>query len=174
MKAGVTTTLAACLGSCVAGAVLAAEPTDGSYFEASYAFPQTSFAGLSSNQSELVVRGGYNFNRNFAVEAMAAAGASSGDINGVTLKVDSAYGAYLKAQFEAASHFEVYARAGWAHITLSSNAVSGTGSDSSFSYGVGAQYLFNKNWYVQGEYMSLYDKDGVTIKGPAIGVGYRF
>ena len=167
-------TLAACLGNCVAGAVLAADPTNSSYFEASYAFPQTSFSGLSFNQQELVVRGGYNFNRNFGVEAMGAAGISSGDIQGVTLKVDSAYGIYLKGQVEVAPHFELYARAGWAHITLSSNAVSGTGGDSSFSYGAGAQYLFNKNWYVQGEYTSLYDKDGVSIKGPAIGVGYRF
>jgi outer membrane autotransporter protein len=174
MKTAITMTLAACLGSCVAGAVLAAEPTSSSYFEASYAFPKLSGDGLSFNQSELVARGGYNFNRNVGVEVMGAAGMSSGDINGVTLKVDSAYGAYLKAQFEAAPHFELYARAGWAHITLSSNAVSGTGSDSSVSYGVGAQYLFTKNWYVQGEYNSLYDKDGVTIKGPAIGVGYRF
>jgi outer membrane autotransporter protein len=174
MKATATMTLAACLGGCMAGAVLAAEPTDSSYFEASYAFPQISVAGISFNQNGLVARGGYNFNRNFAVEVMGAAGISSGDVNGVTLKMDSAYGAYLKAQFEAAPRFELYARAGWAHITLSSNVVPGTGSDSSFSYGAGAQYLFNKNWYVQGEYTSLYDKDGVTIKGPAIGVGYRF
>jgi outer membrane autotransporter protein len=174
MKTAIVTTLAACLGSCMAGALMAAEPTDSSYFEANYAFPQISFSGLSFNQNQLVARGGYNFNRNFGIEAMAAAGISSGNINGVTLKVDSAYGAYLKAQFEAAPHFEVYARAGWAHITLSSNVVSGTGGDSSFSYGVGAQYLFTKNWYAQGEYTSLYDKEGVTIKGPAIGVGYRF
>jgi outer membrane autotransporter protein len=174
MKAGVTLTLAACLGSCVAGAALAAEPTDSSYFEVGYAFPQLSGDGISFNQGDIVARGGYNFTRNYGIEVMGLAGVSSGDISGVTLKMDSAYGAYLKAQFEAGPHFEVFARAGWAHITLSSNVVSGTGSDSSFSYGVGAQYLFTKNWYVQGEYNSLYDKDGVTIKGPAIGVGYRF
>ena len=110
----------------MAGAVLAAEPTDSSYIEASYVFPQISFSGLSSNQNQLVARGSYNFNRNFGVEAMAAAGISTGNINGVTLKVDSAYGTYLKAQFEAAPHFELYARAGYAHITLSSWA---TGSE---------------------------------------------
>jgi opacity protein-like surface antigen len=174
MKTAMTMAIAACLGSCVAGVVLAADAANSSYFEAGYAFPQLSGYGISFDQGELVARGGYNFNRNFGIEAMAAAGVSSGNINGVTLKVDSAYGAYLKAQFEAAPHFELYARAGWAHITLSSNVVSGTGGDSSFSYGAGLQYLCTKNWYVQGEYTSLYDKDGVTIKGPAIGVGYRF
>ncbi len=174
MQAGITTTLAACLGSCLAGAVLAAEPTASSYVEGGYAFPKLSVDGLSFNQGNLVARGGYNFNRNFGAEFMGAAGVSSGNYFGVTLKMDSAYGAYLKAQFELAPQFELFARAGWTHITLSSNAVSGTGSDSSFSYGGGAQYLFTKHWYLQGEYTSLYDKDGVTIKGPAIGVGYRF
>ena len=167
-------TLAACLGSCVAGTVLAAEPTDSAYFEAGYTAPTLSFDGLSFDQHDFVARGGYNFNRNFGVEVMAAAGMSSGDINGVTLKVDSLYAAYVKGQFEFAPHFELYGRAGWAHVTLSSNVVSGTGSDSSLSYGAGLQYLFTKNWYVQAEYSSLYDKDGVTLKGPAIGVGYRF
>jgi len=171
-------TLAACLGGCVAGAVLAAEPTDSSYVEASYAFPKISGGGGSINQGDIVVRGGYNFNRNLGVELMGLAGVSSEKIGGLTIKVDSAYGAYLKARFEAAPHLELYARAGWAHLNFSTNAFTGpgpnTGSDSSFSYAAGAQYLFNRNWYVQGEYLSLYDKDGITINGPAIGMGYRF
>ena len=174
MKAGIITTLVACAAGCVAGVASAADPTDSSYFEASYAFPNISFSGLSFSQNQLVARGGYNFNRNFGAEVMGAAGLSSGDINGVTLKVDSAYGIYLKGQVEVAPQFELFARAGWAHITLSSNVVSGTGGDSSFSYGGGVQYRFNKNWYLQGEYTSLYDKDGVTINGAAVGVGYRF
>jgi outer membrane autotransporter protein len=185
MKARVTMTLAACLGSCVAGAALTAEPAESSYFEASFAFPKLDIdvsaldptlpaTHISFDENVLVARGGYMFNRNFAVEAMAAAGLSSGNISGVTLKVDSAFGVYLKGQVEVARQFELYARAGWARTTLSTNVASGTSNDNSFSYGAGAQYRFNKNWYVQGEYTSLYDKDGVTINGAAIGVGYRF
>jgi opacity protein-like surface antigen len=176
MKAGITMTLAACLGSCVAGTVLAAEPTEVSYFEVNYAFPEISGGGGGIKQGDIVARGGYNFNRNFGMEAMGAVGVYSEDFNGDTLKVTSAYGAYLKARFEAAPQFELYARAGWAHVTLRATVMGNSDSagDSSFSYGVGAQYLFNKNWYVQGEYTSLYNKDGITINGPAIGVGYRF
>ena len=174
MKAAFMITLAACAAGCAAGVATAAEPTDSSYLEGSYAFPDISFSGLSFRQNQLVARGGYNFNRNFGAEVMVAAGLSSGDINGVTLKVDSAYGIYLKGQVEVAPRFELFARAGWAHITLGSNVVPGTGGDSSFSYGGGVQYMFQQHWYVQGEYTSLYDKDGVTISGPAMGVGYRF
>ena len=170
MKAGITTALAACIASCAAGAALAAEPTDSSYFEASYAFPNLSVCGVSFSQSQLVARAGYNFNRNLSAEVMGVAGISSGDVAGITLKVDSAYGVYLKGQVEVAPHFELFARAGWARTTLGSDI----GSDNSFSYGGGFQYRFDKNWYLQGEYTSLYDKDGITINGPAIGVGYRF
>ena len=52
------------------------------------------------------------------------------------------------------------------HVALS--------SDSSFSYGVGVQYTFSQQWYVQGDYMSYYDKNGDSIRGPSIGVGVRF
>ena len=185
MKNWTAMTLAACLGSCVTGVALAADAAGSSYFEASYAFPKLAFNAsdvdptlpsehLSFNQNTLVARAGFNFNRNFAVEAMGAVGLSSGSVNGVTLKVNSAFGVYLKGQVEVAPHFELYARAGMARTTLSTNVASGTGSDNSFSYGAGAQYLFNRNWYLQGEYTSLYDKDGVRINGPAIGVGCRF
>jgi outer membrane autotransporter protein len=107
---------------------------------------------------------------------MGAAGVYGESFGGATLKVDSAYGTYLKGRFEATPNLELYLRAGWAHVTLRATFMgnSGTAGDSSFSYGVGAQYLFNKKWYVQGEYTSLYNKDGITINGPAIGVGYRF
>ena len=174
MKSKGTIAFVTVLGLASAATASAADPQTSSYVEFGYAAPKIGFAGYSATPGDIVVRGGYNFTKNFSAELFGAAGVASGNISGVTLKLDSAYGAYLKARVEATPHFELYARAGWLHATLSSNAVSGTGSDSSFSYGVGAQYLFTKNWYVQGDYTSFYDKDGVTIKGPSIGVGYRF
>ena len=47
-------------------------------------------------------------------------------------------------------------------------------SDSSFSYGIGMQYKFTDKMYLQGDYMSYYSKDGDTIRGPSISLGYRF
>jgi len=174
MKSAGTIAFVSVLALSAAATAYAAEPQTSSYFEVGYAAPQIGFAGYSATPGNIVARGGFNFTKNFSAEVFGSAGVASGNINNVTLKLDSAYGAYLKAQAELAPHFEFYARAGWVHATLSSNAVSGTGSDSSFSYGVGAQYLFTKNWYLQGDYSSYYDKQGVTIKGPAIAVGYRF
>lgn len=174
MKSTGTIAFVAVLALTAGATAYAAEPQTSSYVEFGYAAPQIGFAGYTATPGDIVACGGFNFTKNFGVEVFGAAGVSSGNISGVTLKLDSAYGAYLKAQVEVARHFELYARAGWLHATLSSNAVSGTGNDSSISYGVGAQYLFTTNWYVQGDYTSFYDKDGVTIKGPSIGVGYRF
>jgi len=84
-------------------------------------------------------------------------------------------GPTLKGQVEAAPRFELFARVGWVHATLTGSApgLSVSSSDSSISYGVGAQYLFTKNWYVQGDYASYYDKSGDTIRGPSLGIGYR-
>ncbi len=174
MRSPPKTVLFAGLGICTALASIGARAAESSYLEFGYAMPQISFAGYSATPGDIFARAGYNFTKNLAGEVMAAAGVSAGNISGVTLKLDSAYGAYLKAQFEAAPHFEVYGRAGWVHSTLSSNAVAGKGGDSSFSYGVGAQYLFTKNWYVQGDYTSYFEKSGVTIRGPAVAFGYRF
>src|SRR3954462_8163165 len=81
---------------------------------------------------------------------------------GVAVKVDNAYGAYLKVRTEASPGFELFGKLGWVHATLNASipGASASSSDSSFSYGAGAQYTFTGNWYVQGDYMSYYDKSG--------------
>ena len=59
------------------------------------------------------------------------------------------------------------------HFTLFARGVA-SNSDSSFSYGMGLQYQFNGSWYAQADYVSYYDKNGDTIRGPSLGVGLRF
>lgn len=146
------------------------------YVEAGLTQLTLSSDGISVKPSNALVRVGFQFTKNFAAELVGAASVSSDTLMGASFKVDSAYGAYLKGQFEVAPKFELFARAGWLHATLSGSAmgVSLSSSDSSFSYGVGAQYRFTRNWYAQGDYASYYEKSGDTIKGPSLSVGYRF
>jgi outer membrane autotransporter protein len=167
-----------CLGIGTALASVDAQAQDNAYFEAGLAQVTLSTSGVSLKPTDALVRFGYNFTRNFSGEIIGAASVSSDSFMGADFKLDSAYGVYLKGQVEAAPNFELFAKVGWVHATLS-GSIPGTGisvssSDSSFSYGAGLQYLFNKNWYVQGDYASYYDKSGDTIKGPSISVGYRF
>lgn len=164
------------LGITTALAGVGAQAEDNVYVEAGITQLTLSSGGFSVKPTNALVRVGYQFTKNFSAEALGATSVSSDTLMGASFKVDSAFGAYLKGQVQVAPGFELFARVGWVRATLTGSApgISLSSSDSSVSYGVGAQYLFTRNWYVQGDYASYYDKSGDTIKGPSLGVGYRF
>ena len=158
------------------GAQAGAQGEGSTYVELGYTQLNWSEGSLSIKPSNALVRVGYQFNSYLAAELLGAASVSSDTLQGVSFKVDSAYGAYLKGQVPVGPKFELFARAGWLHATFTGSFMSTSVSvgDSSISYGVGAQYHFTKNWYVQGDYASYFNKGGDSIKGPSVSVGYRF
>jgi len=164
------------------GAAHAATDDMKPYLEGSYAWPKMETSGFSATAGVGIVRAGINFDRFVALEAFGAFGTS--DANGgvygipVSLKLNSAYGAYIKGQYPVAPHFELFVRAGWLHasveVTDKYYGLSGSSSDSSFSYGGGVQVPFGNGWYAQGDYMSYYSKNSDSIRGLSVGLGYRF
>lgn len=164
------------LGICAALPSFAAAPEGQTYAEVGYGWLKLSSDGFDVTSGELIGRFGYEFNKNLGAEVFGATSVSSGDIYGVSVKVDNAYGAYLKVRAEVAPAFELFGKLGWVHATVNASipGASASSSDSSFSYGVGMQYTFNGKWYAQADYMSYYDKSGDSIKGPSLGVGVRF
>jgi outer membrane immunogenic protein len=164
------------LGVCTALPSFAAAPQGQTYAELGYGWLKLSSDGFDVTTSELIGRFGYEFNKYIGAEVFGATSVSSGSVDGVSVKVDNAYGAYLKVRGEAAPGFELFGKLGWVHATLNASipGASASSSDSSISYGVGLQYTFSGNWYGQADYMSYYDKSGTSIKGPSIGVGVRF
>ena len=176
-----TRILAALLGPCLLGIAGAAQAADEMkpYVEASYAWPKLDSSGFSATSGAMVLRGGVNFNPYWGVEAVGLFGTSDATINvgfPISLKIKNAYGAYVKGQYPVAPQFELFARAGWLHATAEASAMgfSDSSSDSSFSYGAGFQIPFGTGWYAQADYMSYYSANGDSIKGPSLGVGYRF
>ena len=175
--------LLACAGACGALASAGAH-AEGFYTELGYASIKvgSSSAGFSATVGDAALRVGYMFTKNFGAEVFGATGVTSGDVCCVgpsvpaSIKIDSAYGAYLKGQFEVAPSFELFAKAGWVNATAKASAlgISASTSDSSFSYAIGVQWLITRNWYAQADYASYYDKSGDTAKGPSVSVGYRF
>ena len=161
---------------CASLPALAAPPEGQMYGELSYSWMKLSTTGYNVTSDDVIGRLGYEFTKNFGAEIFGATNISSGSLYGVDVKVDNAYGAYFKARTEVAPGFELFGKVGWLHATVNASipGASASSSDSSFSYGVGVQYTFNGPWYVQGDYMSYYDKSGDSIKGPSIGVGVRF
>ena len=166
----------ACFGICAALPSLAASPDGQTYAEVSYSWMKLSSSGYDVTSNDLIGRFGYEFTKYVGAEVFGAINVSSGSLYGVSVKVDNAYGAYLKLRTEAAQGFELFGKLGVVHATVNASVpgASASSSDSSFSYGVGVQYTFSGQWYAQVDWMSYYDKSGDTIRGPSIGAGLRF
>ena len=166
----------ACAGFCAALAAVPVQAAVQPYAEVGYAWLTLSSDGYDVTTGDLVGRLGYDFTENFGGEFFGATSVASGDLYGVTVKVDDVYGGYLKLHTETAPDFELFAKAGWVHATVKASVpgFAASSSDSSFSYGIGMQYKFTDKMYLQGDYMSYYSKDGDTIKGPSISLGYLF
>lgn len=76
---------------------------DKAYVELGVATVITRDSGFSARNSIALVRAGYNFNKNFSGEVIAGGGDDASGYYGstnVTFKINSVYGAYLKAKTE--------------------------------------------------------------------------
>jgi hypothetical protein len=147
------------------------------YLEVGYAHTKLESTGLfSENVGIGAVRFGYNFNKNFAGELFLATGLDSANVSGISIKVDSAYGFYLKGKVEVAEGFELFAKPGYVHakVKASGFGASASSSDDSFSWAVGGQYNFSDRIYGQIDYASYYDKGGDKVSGPSISIGFKF
>lgn len=157
--------------------VSAALADSGPYLEAGYAWPTITRPNTASiTPGEFVAHAGYEFSSYVGAELFGATTIQSADLGGAAVRLENGVGAYLTGRIEPAPNFELLAKAGWVHATLSANrpGVSVWGSDSSFSYGAGARFRATWHWYVQADYVSYYDKNGDAVRGPSVGVGYRF
>jgi OmpA-OmpF porin, OOP family len=130
--------------------------------------------------------GGYEFTKNFGVEAGYAhlAKWSESDVDGsVSYKPSSVYVA-ATGTLPLNDQFSLFAKAGVARNHASvrvSIAGLGSGSDSfnhtTAMFGVGAAYNFTKNFAVVAEYENfgkVLDEEGVTIKANMLSIGARY
>lgn len=169
----------------VAGALLAAgaaqaqtQHQNGVYGELGYTFGKVEVDGINASAKPGAIRGivGWDVHPNVALEAMLAGGVKDDTVRGAKIKVQRSYGMYLKPRYALNDQFEVFGRLGFADtkVKASGGGASATGSDNSFSWGLGASYNFSKSVYGSVDYMSFFDKDGGKITGVTLGAGYRF
>lgn len=115
---------------------------------------------------------GRELHPNWAIEGFYMTTYSNDSRAGFDGKVTH-YGATLKPKVAITESTELFARIGWAHTNITvSDSGSRTGSD--FIYGLGFQTYFTKSVYGQLDYMSYYDKDGISSKTYSLSVGTRF
>ena len=123
---------------------------------------------------------GYQLNDNLAVEGMLANSISDTTFyvgsTQVNARVSNAYGIYVKPSIPLQSNFNIFARIGFTHATISANTYWGSGwaSGTGLSYGAGAKYYPTDQAYIQLDYMSYYDKDGIQLTGPGMSLGINF
>jgi len=155
----------------MAGAAQAqqARQVGGTYAELGYT--QFKFSGDNATSAKpSALRGivGYDVHQNVAIEGMLAFGVS--DDQG--LKLNHAYGVYVKPKVNVAEALELFGRLGYARVKGTGGGESTT--EGGASYGIGANYKFSPTTYVGVDYMRYFKKDGISANGLTVGVGFRF
>jgi outer membrane immunogenic protein len=118
-------------------------------------------AGQVSN-GILGARGGYNFNRNFAVEGEAGIGVSDDEIAGVDVGTDFTLGGYALARAPLTENLSVHARAGYQHLWASASipGFSADEDDGSFAVGVGGEVALTDRSGIRADWTRYTGDDG--------------
>ena len=155
------------------------------------------FEENSTNFGSSTVAGlflGYELHPNFALEGLVATSVteakykeSDPEFNfSATQKtsVNNAFGLYGVGKVNVVDSFEVYGKLGFTRVNIKikyrgmddfgSFSSSGSATETSVSYGVGANYFFSDTVGLRTEFMRYYDKDSVTISGFGGGVLVKF
>lgn len=141
------------------------------YGELGYSWTQIHGNGFKATPGAVRAIIGYDLHPNLAVEGMLEGGTRDDTDNGVTAKLGSSYGLFVKPKYDF-GNAEVFARAGWARTNV--NLSTGDVSSNDFAYGVGVNYNVTRRVNVGLDYTRLSDKNGVKVDGVTLGVGYHF
>jgi opacity protein-like surface antigen len=108
---------------------------------------------------------------------MGSANVSGPDVpNGMKLKVDNAYGLFLKPKTKLNDKLEVFGRLGYtkAKYKISYLGRSTNMSDDSLSYGAGLSYAIASNISLNLDYVQYVKDDVSKSKGITFDIGYKF
>jgi len=158
---------------------------DSAYIELGYNSGQyniTELPGLS-NANHLLITLGKNMSQNYALEGVYANGMSDATTTSVgttvNVRLASSYGLYVKPKLAISDSIEMFARVGYFNFKANSTvpaspASNDSASGTSLSYGLGASMKIVNNIYGNLDWMQMYKKDGIDIKGMGLSVGYKF
>lgn len=145
---------------------------------------QDKSSSVTATSDSLAIGGtlGVDLTPHLGVEALLATGLNSGDvkIKGVSgingdLSLDYAAGIYGVIRTRKNNTASAYIKAGYTQVKGSGKASYGSTvttyktDDTSFSYGIGVDFIAHKDSAIRFEYMSYYDKNNTTLNGFSIG-----
>jgi outer membrane protein W len=125
---------------------------------------------------------GYGVLNNVAVEAMLGLNAgddaakADGEATNGKMKIERAFGLFVKPRAMLGANVEVFGRFGYARTTANTTTpdASNSADSNGFAYGLGANYYFNAKTYLSVNYMKLSNKDEGKIDGFTFGLGMKF
>jgi opacity protein-like surface antigen len=124
----------------------------------------------------------YEAHPNLAVEGLFAFGMGRASISGpdvpssARLKIDNAYGVYLKPKTKLGEAIEVFGRIGYAKVTYKFSSLNASESEKEdgLSYGLGLNYALTPSVYLSLDYLQYTKAKGVKTTGTTFSIGYRF
>jgi hypothetical protein len=143
----------------------------GAYLELGISSLNISYSKYSySIGTTAVFYGGYNLNKNIAVELLGATSSSADNSTNLSFA-----GAFIKPKLELSESFELFARLGMNNLTYSST-FSTSSTNTYTAYGAGVTWLISgdKKQYLSLDYMNWASSNGVTLGGGGLTYGYRF
>lgn len=132
------------------------------------------------NPTALAVSLGTEFSPNLAAEIRLGTGVgwAPKTVSGLNTELDvtSYFGVYGKGSLPLSSMASVYGLVGYtnANFKATVSGFSATGSDSSLSFGVGADFAVSKTTSIGVEWASLVRGDGFDLNGLSLTAKYRF
>ena len=114
----------------------------------------------------------------FGVETHLATGGKD-TVNDVEAKLNLLWGVFLRGAYPI-NNFRLYGLLGAANLNMSIDAtidgeeVNGTDRVTRISYGAGVEYLFNKKWGFNIDYIVYLASDNFDFSGTSVGFVYRF
>ena len=127
-----------------------------------------------------MVRAGIEYSDYFGVEThFALGGSDTVSVENTEVKVDLDYiwGVFLRASYPFGSA-RLYGIFGASNLMMSVDAPERDFADvdriSRLSYGAGAEYLINKNWVINTDYIVYLKSESFTFSGINVGLKYRF
>lgn len=130
------------------------------------------------NATTVNIRGGVEYSDYFGVETHFALGGSDQvTVNNTVVNVDLDYmwGVFLRGSYPVGAA-RLYGIFGASNLMMSidSDILSGVDRITRLSYGAGAEYLINKKWAINADYIVYLKSESFTFSGVSAGLKYRF
>lgn len=143
-----------------------------------------SLAGMSAKYEPSLLTGvvGYRFTPNVSLEGMVGFGMGDDEVKldgvgtGLKGKLGTSFGVFVRPSVQVSDSVELFGRLGFvrSEVKFSAPGFSQTGSDTSLAYGFGANFHLSKSSYLQANWTSYYDDDGVQLQGLGLAWGMKF